>query len=66
MTKIISKDDWCEHFFNVFNLVNTNSKETKKNIVVDIKANHIVNNLGVLNCIITHEEICTAVLVLKI
>ena len=61
----ISKDDWYEHFFNVFNLINNNSEETGNNIVVDIQPNQIVNNQGVLNCIITHEEICTSIKNLK-
>ena len=50
---------------NVFNLVNTNTEETRNNIVVDILPNQIVNNQGVLNCIITHEEICTSIQNLK-
>ena len=61
----ISKDDWYELFFNVFNLININSEETGNNIVVDIQPNQIVNNQGVLNFIITHEEICTSIKNLK-
>ena len=59
----IYKTLWYEHFFNVFNLLNTNSEETINNIVVDVQPNQIVNkyNQGVLNCIITHEEICTSI-----
>ena len=60
LTTSISKDDWYEHLVNVCNFVNTNSEETRNNIAVDIKSNQIVNNQGVLNCIITHEEICTS------
>ena len=52
-------------FFSVFNLVNTNSEETINNNVVDIQPIQIVNNQGVLNCIITHEEICNGIKNLK-
>ena len=65
LTTSISKDDWYEHFFNVFNLVNINSEEKGNNFVVDIQSNQIVNNQGVLNCIITHGEICTSIENLK-
>ena len=41
------------------------SEEAGNNIVVDIQLNQIVNNPGVLNCIITHEEICTSIENLK-
>ena len=62
MTSSISKDDdGMNIFFNVFNLVNTNSEETGNNIAVDIQPNQIVNNQGVLNCIIRHEEIYTSI-----
>ena len=37
LTTSISKDDWYVHFFNVFNLININSGETRNNIVVDIQ-----------------------------
>ena len=46
-------------------MVNTNSEETINNDVVDIQPNQIVNNQGVLNCIITHEEICNIIKNLK-
>ena len=65
MTTSISKDDWYEHFFNVFNLVNTNSEETINNNVVNIQPIQFVNNQGILNCIITHEEICISIKNLK-
>ena len=65
LTTSISKDDWYEHFFNVFNLVNANSEETINNNVVNIQPIQIVNNQGVLNCIITHEEICNSIKNLK-